>query len=269
MPRTFSLAYLTVPGTGPCELIRMARDAGYDYVSLRTIPMGQPGEPQVHLEEDPALFEKVRQTLQECDMKVLDIELVRVREDLPEDCRPAFEKGAALGAGHVLCSVWTKDLAFAAGRLSSVCKQAAEFGLTVDLEFPVLSEVKTLRDTVELMDKVGAPNLKILMDMIYVHLDGNTFDSIRNYSSEKYGMIHLCDWPKETGGLGQTELVRGGRAYVGEGAADIAAYIKALPEDLPISIELPNLAEIEKRGNLGHARRCLETAKEYFAKHGI
>lgn len=179
-------------------------------------------------------------------MKVLDIELVRVREDLPEDCRPAFEKGAALGASHVLCSVWTKDHAFAAGRLGAVCKQAAEFGLTVDLEFPVLSELKTLRDTVELMDKVGAPNLKILMDMIYVHLDGNTSDSIRKYGSDKYGMIHLCDWLKETGGLGQTEIVRGGRVYVGEGAADVVSCIKALPEDLPISTELPNLAEFHK-----------------------
>ena len=269
MSRQFSLAYLTTPGIDPVEQIKLARDAGYDYVSLRTIPMGQEGEPQVHLENDPALTDQVRKTLKDCGMKLFDIELLRIREDLPDDYRPAFEKGAELGATQVLTSVWTKNHSLAVDRYGAFCEQAAQFGLTLNLEFPIVSELTSMQEAVAMQDQVGAPNLKILMDMIYVHLDGNTFDSIRSYSSDKYGLIHLCDWPKETGGLDQTELVRGGRAYVGEDAADIAAYIKALPEDLPISIELPNLAEIEKRGDLGHARRCLETAKEYFARHGI
>jgi len=33
------------------------------------------------------------------------------------------------------------------------------------------------------------------------------------------------------------------------------------------SIELPNLAEEARRGPEGHARRCLDTAKAYFAAH--
>ena len=56
MSRQFSLAYLTTPGIDPVEQIKVAKQAGYDYVSLRTIPMGQEGEPQVHLENDPALM---------------------------------------------------------------------------------------------------------------------------------------------------------------------------------------------------------------------
>lgn len=35
------------------------------------------------------------------------------------------------------------------------------------------------------------------------------------------------------------------------------------------AIELPNLRELEIRGQAGHARRCLETAKEYFASNGL
>ena len=95
MAKEFSLAYLTIPGVEPVEQIKIARDAGYDYVSLRTIPMGQPGEPQICLERDPELTENIRQTLKDTGMKLLDIELVRVREDLPADHRAAFEKGAS------------------------------------------------------------------------------------------------------------------------------------------------------------------------------
>ena len=46
MSRKFSLAYLTIPGICPQDQIRIAAEAGYDFVSLRTIPMYLPGEPE-------------------------------------------------------------------------------------------------------------------------------------------------------------------------------------------------------------------------------
>ena len=145
MPRQFSLAYLTVPGIDPVKQIKIAKKAGYDYVSLRTIPMGQTGEPQVHLENDPELTEQVRQTLKDYEMKLFDIELLRIREDLPTDYRAAFEKGAELGATQVLTSVWTKDHSLAVDRYGSFCEQAAQFGLTLNLEFPIVSELTTMQ----------------------------------------------------------------------------------------------------------------------------
>lgn len=64
------------------------------------------------------------------------------------------------------------------------------------------------------------------------------------------------------------EIVRGGRAYCGEGAADLAGILKALPENA-CALELPNLKEIEVRGRAGHAARCLETAKTFLMKNGL
>ena len=68
MARQFSLAYLTLPGIAPLEQIRIAGEAGYDCVSLRTIPMGQPNEPQTVLEADPALFRAIRQQMESCGL---------------------------------------------------------------------------------------------------------------------------------------------------------------------------------------------------------
>ena len=268
MSRQFSLAYLTTPGVDPVEQIKIAAQTGHDYVSLRTIPMGQEGEPQVHLEDDPGLTEQVRRTLKDCGMKLFDIELVRVREDLPRDYRAAFEKGAELGATQVLTSVWTKDRAFAVDRYGAFCEQAAQFGLTLNLEFPIVSELTSMKDALELQDKVGAPNLKILMDMIYVHKTGVTPEDIRAVDPGRFGVIHLCDWPADTAGRQDVEIVRGGRAYCGEGAVDLAGILSALPEHV-CSLELPNLKEIETRGRAGHAARCLETAKAFFGAHGL
>ncbi|MCI8869304.1 sugar phosphate isomerase/epimerase [Pseudoflavonifractor sp. 60] len=268
MPRQFSLAYLTTPGIDPVEQIRTAKEAGYDYVSLRTIPMGQEGEPQVHLESDPTLMEQVRQTLKDCDMKLFDIELLRIREDLPDDYRAAFEKGAELGATQVLTSVWTRDRALAVDRYGAFCEQAAQFGLTLNLEFPIVSELTTMQEAFEIQDKVGASNLKILMDMIYVYKTGVTPADIQAADPSRFGVIHLCDWPADMAGRQDIEVVRGGRAYCGQGVVDLAGVLKALPENV-CSIELPNLAEIEARGRAGHAAQCLKTAKEFFTANGL
>lgn len=268
MSRQFSLAYLTTPGVDPVEQIKIAAQAGYDYVSLRTIPMGQEGEPQVHLERDPALTERVRRSLKDCGMKLFDIELLRVREDLPADYRAAFEKGAELGATQVLTSVWTRDRALAVDRYGSFCEQAAQFGLTLNLEFPIVSELRSMGEAMDIQDQVGAPNLKILMDMIYVHKTGVTPADIRAADPSRFGVIHLCDWPADQGALEDIEVVRGGRVYCGQGVVDLKGILKALPENV-CSIELPNLAELEARGRAGHAGQCLSTAKEFFAANGL
>lgn len=268
MKRKVSLAYLTIPGIDPIDQIRIASEAGYEYVSLRTIPMGQPGEPQICLEKDPELFKKVKEALTVFNMKVLDIELVRIREDLPTDYRKAFECGAELGATEILSSVWTEDKGLAVDRYGKICEHAREFGMNVNVEFPIVSAMKTLKETAELQDQVGAPNLKILMDMIYCHWDHVTPEVIKSMNPERFGLIHLCDCPKEQGGREIVEIVREGREYCGVGAADLTGILKALPANC-CSIELPNLKYIEQYGTFGHAKNCLEHAKAVLEQVGF
>lgn len=267
MAREFSLAYLTIPGIDPLEQIRVAGETGYDYVSLRTIPMGLPGEPQVILEKDPQLFRRVREQLEKSHVKLLDIELVRVREDQPEDYRGAFECGAMLGAKHVLSSVWTKDYDFAARRYEKICDQAAAFGLDVNMEFPIVSCMTTFRDTVAMQKRVNKPNLKVFVDTLYAHLDDLTPEDLLSLPAEKYGIIHLCDCPLDiTGDI--TSVVREGREYCGLGQAKLVEMLKAMPPH-PCSIELPNVDNVRIYGPRGHAQMCLVAAKALFAKNGL
>lgn len=267
MPREFSLAYLTLPGIDPLEQIRIAGETGYDCVSLRTIPMGQPGEPQNILENDPVLFQAIQREMESCHVRLLDIELVRIREDLPADYRAAFDKGAQLGAKHVLSSVWTKDFAFAAERYAAICDQAAEFGLDVNMEFPIVSCMTTFRETVAMQKRVGKPNLKVFVDTLYAHFDQMTPEDFASIAPEDYGIIHLCDCPVDMGS-DITSVVRGGREYCGLGQADLPMMLRAMPVH-PCSIELPNLKNMAQFGPEGHARRCLDTAKALFAAHGL
>ena len=131
MSRKFSLAYLTIPGVDPVEHIRIARQTGYDAVGLRTIPLYLPGEPEFLVHRDKQLFDAVKHALAEYDMKVLDIELARIRPDLNiDDYDAAFEAAAALGATDVLGSVWTRDRSFYTDQVGKVAEMAARYDCT-------------------------------------------------------------------------------------------------------------------------------------------
>lgn len=200
MTRKISLAYLTVPGMDPLAQVKMASKAGYDYVSLRTIPMGQAGEPQVHLENNPGLFASIQVALEETSLQPLDIELVRVKEDLPRDYRGAFECAAKLGFTDVLSSVWTMDHGFAVDCYGKICEDAKEFGLTMNLEFPVISGLVNLPDTLQFLKEVGADNAKVLLDMLYCYWSGVTVEDLKKLDPFHEKLWHY-DYSMRTVGI--------------------------------------------------------------------
>ncbi|MFB3854711.1 MAG: sugar phosphate isomerase/epimerase family protein [Vicinamibacterales bacterium] len=272
MSRRFSLAYLTIPGTPPDEQVRIAAQCGYDLVSLRTIPMGLPGEPDLALDKDPGLFRAVRSALRESGMSLFDIELVRIREDLAVgDFEPALEKAVELGAENVLSSIWSRDKGFYLEQFGRVCDMAARYGMNVNLEFVTFTGVADLAAAVEVLEAVRRPNARLTIDTLHAHRSRVTPGEIARVDPALFGYVHLCDGPAPIPPLDDPSMIgvaRGGRLYAGEGGIDIAGMIRAMPE-LPLSIELPNDDEMKKRGRSGHARRCLETAKAYLAAHGI
>ena len=278
MARKFSLAYLTIPGTDPVSQIRIAKEAGYDSVSLRTIPMHLPGEPEFLPDKDSELFEAIKKALKEYDMPLMDIELARVRKDLDiNEYRSAFETAAKLGATDVLGSIWTRDKAWYTDTAGKVADMAKEFGLCYNIEFLPWAGVRNLQEDITLIDDLGRDNVFIMVDTLHAGRAGVTAAELARTPAKYFRFIHLCDGSAGPDGDPvldniKDELMlftaREGRLYPGEGVMDIAGMVKAMPE-IPLSIELPNLKEMSVRGAAGHAARCLEVAKSYFKANGI
>src|SRR5262245_39918349 len=102
MKHQFSLAHLTLLQCSPPDLIEVAARAGFDYVSLRAIPV-TPNEPKYPFGEDKNLLQRTKAALAGTGLKLLDIELARILPNV--DARaylPAFEAAAELGGKHVL-----------------------------------------------------------------------------------------------------------------------------------------------------------------------
>lgn len=265
MKKQFSLAHLTVIGCAPPEMTYIAARVGYDFVSLRLIPLGIPGE-HAYLPQDRVMIRKTKAALKETGVRVLDLELARILRDVdPKTYVPAMETAAELGARHVISSAWTtdrNDRDFIVERYAEICDLAKPFGLTVNLEFPTFSRLTNLQEAVDIVQAAGRPNCGILLDTLYLHFSKTCLDDLDLLPRNWFHFMHICDTtetvPVTRGGM--THIARDERLYVGDGCIDFASILEHLPP-MPYSIELPNLKQVEDLGYEGHARRCLETAR--------
>jgi sugar phosphate isomerase/epimerase len=269
MKQEFSLAHLTVLGCAPPEMIYIAARAGYDYVSLRPIYMGLPGEPDNSLAEKPQMLRQTKAALKSTGLRVHDIELARVYEGLhPTKYLPAMEVAAELGAKAVLSSIWGGEREFYIEKFGEICDLAKPFGLTVDLEYVPIATVSNLEQSVDVLRAVDRSNAGLMIDTHHFQrARGNPAD-LDALPREWFHFAQLCDATPEipTERAEMIRIMREGRLYVGEGGIDVAGIVAHIPPCV-YSIELPNKELHEELGYAEHATRCLETLKAYLAAH--
>jgi len=264
----YSLAHLTSLCPPP-ELIYMAAMTGCDYVGLRPIYMGLPGEPNYDLAHLPELLRDTETALRETGIGLHDIELARITDGCDIKLyAPAMEVAAELGAKCVLSSIWTNDKAYYTDTFGQLCDQAAEFGLTVDLEFVTWAGVRSLAEAKEVLESVNRPNMGLMVDTLHFYRSRVALEELDACPRQWFHFVHLCDCP-EFIPSDKESLIHTGRderLYVGEGAVDIAAIVSRLPH-VVYAIELPHLERVARLGKAEHIRRCLSTAKQYFRSH--
>ena len=269
MAQQYSLAHLTVLACPPPEMTYIAARAGYDFVSLRAIYMGLPDEPNYALAENPQLLRQTKRALASTGVKVHDIELVRIHDDMHVTrYLPAMEVAAELGARAMLSSIWTDQHEYAIEKFGQLCDLAKPFSLTVDLEYVPVSGVKNLAAAVDVLRRAARDNAGLLIDAHHFQRAGDKVDDLDGLPREWFHFAHLCDIgaaiPADREEL--TRVMRAERVYVGEGDTDVAGIFNRLPE-MVYSIELPHLERAQEFGYAEHAFRCLESAKAYFAAH--
>lgn len=269
MTKEFSLAHLTVLGCAPPEMTYIAAMAGYDYISIRPIFMGLPGEPNYDLASNKDMLKKTKRALDYTGIKVHDIELARIYDDVNlKEYMPAFEIAAELGAKSVLSSIWTPNKEYYMEKFAELCDIAKQYDLNVELEFVTWADVDNLKKAVEVLETVNRDNAGIMIDTLHFHRSRVQLEELDTIPESWFHFAHICDGPEDipTTKEGLIHTGRDARLYVGEGGIDIASIINRLPE-MVYSIELPHIERVKELGYAEHARRCLQSAKDYFDRH--
>lgn len=267
-PRPYSLAFLTAPALTPPEAIRLAADTGYQFVGLRLVP-NQPGAPQQHLIGLPEVLRATRQAVAETGVGVFDLEILRIGPGFRlDDCLPLLEVGAELGARAVLVAGDDPERERLAAHYAQLCAAAHTYGLSADLEFMPWTAVRDAQDALDVVRRAGTPaGCGLLMDALHAARSTTRLEDLRALPPELLHYAQISDAPVRGPGeppFSTDEMIhaaRNERLLPGEGGIDLAGLFGCLPDTLPVSVEIPNLARIPQEGQTRWARLALERSQ--------
>ena len=254
----FSLDCLTLPDLGPIDLVRVAGLAGYGSVSLWVQP------PALHapMLAVPAMAEALLVALSDHRVTVSNLEVFNLSSG---DAIEAFEPLIAFGAGLGARSATAIDVGDRrpdiARRLVAFAGLCRRFGIEPLVEPISMGNVRTPRDGLELIEAAGV-DARLVIDCAHLIRAGGTAASLRDIPGSSIGRLQLCDGPAElTDGEILVEAMAN-RLYPGEGDFPLAEVVAAIPSDVMVGLEAPNLARqqagvpAEER-----ARQALDSAR--------
>ncbi len=242
--REIALAYLTLLGFSPPELVDAAAAAGFDSVTLRLADA--PGDDPNPLVGDTPVRRETIARLRHHGLGVLDVEVVRMREDTQAAAlRPVLESAAALGARHVLVINLDADEDRTAERFAEICEEAQPFGVRLVLEFMVFTATKDVQQADRIVERAAHPAGGVLVDSLHLHRSGGSPADVAQLAAAnpgRYPYGQLCDAPLAAPEGGRRALYAeavDNRLAPGDGQLPLAELIAALPDRAPLSIETP------------------------------
>jgi sugar phosphate isomerase/epimerase len=256
--RPIGLAALTCLELSPPDLVSTAAAAGYDCVGLRLLPVAGQTLPSF----EPRDLER---RLADTGVRVLDVEVFRIEAatDVPA-YEPTMALAARLKATELLVHGADPVETRSAETLGRFCELAAKHGLNANLEPMPWVEVSTVTRARRLISAAARKNAALLVDPIHFFRADNSFDDLKG-APLRY--LQFCDaHPGRPTDI--TELIRqarGDRLFPGEGALDLEGLLRALPANLPISVEIPYakpMAPLERASRALAATRALLARQE-------
>jgi sugar phosphate isomerase/epimerase len=232
-----SLASGIVPEFGPVDTIRAAAAGGFDATGLWVEPDSWTAE----------TTREARAALTDSDLELLDVEVIWIKPDSDmADHKAVIDIGAELGAKNVLCVSSDPDMEATAARLAELCAHAEGSGMRVALEFGIFTEVKNLRMALAVLEDVAHPLRALLIDPIHVDRSGSQVLEIAAVPDMLLPYAQFCDAPSKRPDPNDFEDVITDaidlRMQCGEGGLPLLEIFKALPEGIPLSIELRSKA---------------------------
>jgi sugar phosphate isomerase/epimerase len=253
MKRRIGLAALTCLELAPPDLVSAAAGAGYDCVGLRLI--GVPGQVLPKFEQ-----RELEHRLADTGLAVLDVEIFRLEEKTRiQDFEPTLAVAQRIGATDILVHGADPDEARLIDSFARLCELAGKYGLRANLEPMPWVEVSTIAKAKRILKGTSGA---VLPDAIHFFRADNSFEDLKG-ATLRY--VQVCDahpgTPKDMQEI--IRQARGDRLLPGEGALDLRGLLRALPADLPMSLEIPLARKIEP---FDRAKQVLAATKRFLAE---
>ena len=263
--QALTFGYLSVADLAPWEGIRAAARAGFASVGVR-ISGRKPGDGSLSdVIGDAALTKAIRTCLGDSGMRLSSISTYHLYPNIGfNDLLPVIETAAALGAEYIVAASYEPDQSRMADLMRKYSRRAAESGIKIAFETVSYSAAPTLASARALMDMVNEPNFGLLLDPLHIVRGGGTFSEIAHLPPEKIFFAQLCDAAAiRPEGVDLATEAKAMRLYPGEGALPLRDFLRRLPPDLEIEVELPVAAD-RQLGGAERARLAFQKTSAYL-----
>jgi sugar phosphate isomerase/epimerase len=263
----FSLSYLTAPRLHPIEVLKIAAQTGYESIGLRILPAAPGGEYYPLIDKKHELPE-ILACIKDSGIFVRDLEMIRINADFnAKNFESFFEVGAQLGALNILVAGDDHDISRLTDSYAQLCEAAAPYHLTADIEFMPWTAIKSLKDALQVAKGAHFPkNAGIIIDSLHFARSDSEISDIDATPSYLLHYAQICDAPA-TIPTTDEELIRDARTcrlIPGEGGIALKDIFSHLPNDLPISIEVPHEVRQAQMSPIEWAKLCMEDTKKFY-----
>lgn len=265
--KRLALDHITAIDTTPVQLAQTARAAGCDGMCLFMEPMDVlPLMPKFDIYGDLAARAEVRAAMDDLGV-VLDLAYpftLAGRTDVSAFAT-AMDCAAELGAGLLNALLYDRDPARRLDTFGRFCDMAQGFGLKVAVEFYPPSQIPSLAAALDLVGHVGRPGMVgINVDLLHLMRSGG---SIAELAAAPAGYVlygQVADGAAEAPDNAEVEA-SSERQLCGEGAFDVAGFVRALPQGFPVSVEIPRNHAVGCETTAMRARRAVDSARAAIA----
>jgi sugar phosphate isomerase/epimerase len=259
------IAPTTLQDTAQLEYIDATLAAGYDGIGVRV--HRSPGLPFHPVVGDAALIREMRARL--ADIAVFDLYSFYLQPDTDvASFAPAMELGASFGAKYATVMGADEDWSRQRDNFVKTCDLARQFGLTCSLEFAVIRPLATLRQTVRLIEEAQRDAV-ICIDPLHLARSGGSPADVKALDTKYFPYAQISDGVLDPGEPNPAlfgKLGLGTRALPGEGTLPLRAVLAALPQGIPLSVELPYVLAPKGSSARDWARMTLESTRNFLAQ---
>ena len=202
----------------------------------------------------------------------LDANTARIVPDTRiADCVRFLDAAARLGARHVMASVDDTDRSRAADNVCRLCDLAAKRSLTVDLEFVPWMALPDLAAAADMIRTCNHDALGIAVDTLHFFRSGSSADDLGRLPREWFRYAQICDALALKRLPPRERLVHEAtkeRLLPGEGDIDLGAILRALPEGIPLALEIPQSALAARVNADERVSRAVTATRKLLAEAG-
>ena len=201
------------------------------------------GHPDWSLRDDPQLRREMLAALRDNAVSISLGEGFGIRPQINVAERERdVDIMAELGVRGLGAVCMEPDNARAIAELALLSEMAATRGMLVTIEFGPGLAIANCRQALEALRAVDMPNFKLLIDSMHFFRSGGTLEEIAALDPPLIGYAQLCDVPLTSALPNYMEEAMNARLAPGSGKLPLAEFVALLPRDIPIGLEVPNIA---------------------------